>query len=59
METTNKLQKTVAIELELVYDVWSLLFCCIRTHCPDFKNKDYTKIFYRPVSEVLNEVLPN
>jgi len=48
METTTP--ACVAIDLDLAYDIWSLLFCCIRTHFADFSNADYTKIFFKPIS---------
>ncbi len=37
----------VIIDYELVYDVWSLMFCILRMDDPNLRNEDYTQVFYK------------
>lgn len=37
----------VAIDYELVYDVWSLMFCILRMDDSSLRNEDYPKVIYK------------
>jgi len=49
----------MVIDLELVYDVWSLLFCCIRSKVPTLKNDDYLKIVGQSVKQSIDKLIEN
>jgi hypothetical protein len=52
-------KSTIVIDLELVYDIWSLLFCCIRSKVPTLTNSDYLKMVNKPVKKVISELIVN
>ena len=45
----------IAIDFELVYDVWSLMFCILRMEEPTLLNDDYPRVIYKDPAEVFNE----
>ena len=50
----NQKKRVVWIDSELVWDYWSLMFCCLRIDQPTFTNNDYTKVFYKAPSTFLS-----
>ena len=61
MESNNKPpeKSRIIIDLELVFDFWSLLFCAARQvisnnyHGVILSNKDYAHIVNKPISEAV------
>jgi len=43
------------IDYELVFDVWSLLFCVLRMDEPSLKNIDYTRVLYKDYRTILTQ----
>jgi hypothetical protein len=39
--------KKVWIDAELVWDYWSLMFCCLKMDNPHFNNSNYAQILYK------------
>jgi hypothetical protein len=50
-------RRIAVIDFELVFDIWSLLFCCIRWHRPSLKTSDYSHLLYHPVSSAIRATL--
>jgi hypothetical protein len=46
------MQKIAVIDYELVYDVWSLLFCVLRMNEP-LTNSSYPRVINRPLAKIL------
>lgn len=46
----NPARRVIWIDYELVWDVWSLGFCCLRMDHPNLTNKDYPSILYKDPS---------
>ena len=50
-------KRVAVVDFELVFDVWSLLFCCIRWQRPSLQTSDYSLLLYRPVEAALASTL--
>lgn len=45
------------VDLELVFDFWSLLFCCIRWQRPSLQNAEYESIVNHSVQSAIQSLL--
>ena len=46
-------KKIAVIDYELVFDVWSLMFCILRMDNPAFTNQDYDKVLNKNYRNIL------
>lgn len=46
--------KVYWIDYELVWDVWSLAFCCLRMDEPSINNAAYPRVFFKEPSSFLS-----
>jgi len=50
-------KRLAIIDFELVFDIWSLLFCCIRCEQQGLKNEHYQHLLYKPVRQAIGDSL--
>jgi hypothetical protein len=50
-------KRLAIIDFELVFDIWSLLFCCIRCEKQALKNEHYEHLLYRPIRQAISDSL--
>ena len=59
MQATGNSRALVIIDFELMFDVWSLLCCCVRaaptTTLPFQSQQEFPTLFHRPVREAIEE----
>ena len=55
MASSSQTNKIIYIDYELVWDIWSLAFCCLRMEHPKLTNADYFKVFYKKPASFLSE----